>query len=236
MSAMAGGLAYFIPAAQLAIESTGQVIHVTPSPSTVASPSSSPTAAPVTGAFTVLLLGSDDDSKFQGDHVLTQSMILVRVVPSTKSVTMMSIPRDLWAPLATGGTGKMDWAYSYGGARAAIATVQADFGVHINDYVWVGLAGLIKVINIIGGIDVVTSNPVLDDYYPNDIYTDHPYGYARIAVLPGPQHLMGAEALQYVRSRHNDLQSDFGRSRRQQQVLLAIKQKSKQLTAEDIPA
>src|SRR5256885_14975301 len=240
MAATAGALSYFLPAAYTAWQITGQTVADLPSPSPSAllfspSPSSSPSASQV-GAFTVLLLGSDDDSKFQGDHVLTQSMILVRVVPSTKSVTMMSIPRDLWAPLATGGTGKMDWAYSYGGARAAIATVQADFGVHINDYVWVGLAGLIKVINIIGGIDVVTSNPVLDDYYPNDIYTDHPYGYARIAVLPGPQHVNGAQALQYVRSRHNDLQSDFGRSRRQQQVLLAIKEKSKQLTPEDIPA
>src|SRR5258706_6941375 len=239
MAATAGALSYFGPAAYTAWQITGQTVADLPSPSPSAllfspSPSSSPSAAQV-GAFTVLLLGSDDDSKFQGDHVLTQSMIVVRIVPSTKSVTMMSIPRDLWAPLATGGSGKMDWAYSYGGARAAIATVQADFGVHINDYVWIGLAGLIKVIDIIGGVDVVTSNPVLDDYYPNDIHTDHPYGYARIAVLPGPQHVNGAQALQYVRSRHNDLQSDFGRSRRQQQVLLAIKEKSKQPSAEDVP-
>src|SRR5258706_3951580 len=240
MAATAGALSYFGPAAYTAWQITGQTVADLPSPSPSAllfspSPSSSPSAAQV-GAFTVLLLGSDDDSKFQGDHVLTQSMIVVRIVPSTKSVTMMSIPRDLWAPLATGGSGKMDWAYSYGGARAAIATVQADFGVHINDYVWIGLAGLIKVIDIIGGVDVVTSNPVLDDYYPNDIHTDHPYGYARIAVLPGPQHVNGAQALQYVRSRHNDLQSDFGRSRRQQQVLIAIRQKAKELSPADVPA
>lgn len=240
MAAMAGGIAYFIPAAQLALESTSQVLKVTPSPSDLPSvlPSVSPTAtaAPVTGAFTVLLLGSDDDSKFQSDHVLTQSMILVRVVPSTKQVTMLSIPRDLMVPLSSGGSGKIDGAYSYGGAAAAVATVEQDFGVHVDDYIWIGLLGLVKLIDAIGGIDVVTSNPVFDDYYPQDIYGNSPYGYERVAVLGGPQHMDGLHAMQYVRSRHGDLQSDIGRSQRQQQVLIAIRQKAKQLAPEDLPS
>jgi LCP family protein required for cell wall assembly len=242
LAAASGSLAYFLPAAMIAVSSMQGVPIPTPSPASILfspTPSASASAVPTvttSGAFTVLLLGSDDDSKFSGDRVLTQSMILVRVVPSTKQVTMLSIPRDLWAPLATGGSGKMDWAYSYGGARAAIATVEADFGVHINDYIWVGLLGLIRVIDVIGGIDIVTSNPVLDDYYPLDINTKGIYGYQRIAVFGGPQHLDGTHALEYVRSRHNDIQSDFGRSRRQQQVLLAIRAKSKELSPEDIPA
>ena len=198
-------------------------------------PATLPTASPVTGAFTVLLLGSDDDSKFSPDHVLTQSMILVRVVPSTKEVTMLSIPRDLYVHLSTGGYAKIDGAYSYGGPGAAIATVEQDFGVHVDDYIWVGLLGLVKLIDAIGGIDVVTSNPVLDDYYPADIYSSWPYDYERVAVLAGPQHLDGVHAMQYVRSRHGDLQSDFGRSRRQQQVLLAIRQKAKQMSPADLP-
>src|SRR5260370_5528180 len=218
MPAVAGGLAYFIPAAQLAIESTGAVVHVTPSPSMLFSPSPSPSASavPVAGAFTVLLLGSDDDSKFGSDHVLTQSMLLVRVVPSTKEVTMLSIPRDLYVHLSTGGYAKIDGAYSYGGPGAAIATVEQDFGVHVDDYIWVGLLGLVKLIDAIGGIDVVTSNPVFDDYYPADIYSAWPYDFQRVAGLPGAQHLDGVHAMQYVRSRHGDLESDLGRSRRQQ--------------------
>jgi anionic cell wall polymer biosynthesis LytR-Cps2A-Psr (LCP) family protein len=76
----------------------------------------------------------------------------------------------------------------------------------------------------------------MDDYYPADIFSRYPYDYERVAVLPGPQHLDGLHAMQYVRSRHGDLQSDFGRSQRQQQVLLAIRQKAKQLAPEDIPA
>jgi LCP family protein required for cell wall assembly len=240
LSVATGGLAYFIPAAQIAFEAAGQVVHVTPSPSMLLSPTPSesalPTAQPVTGAFTVLLLGSDDDSKFGPDHVLTQSMILVRVVPSTKEVTMLSIPRDLYVHLSTGGYGKIDGAYSYGGPGAAIATVAQDFGVHVDDYIWVGLLGLIKLIDAIGGIDVVTSNPVMDDYYPSDVYGGWPYDFERVAVLGGPQHMDGLHAMQYVRSRHGDLQSDFGRSQRQQQVLLAIRAKAKQMSPADLPA
>jgi LCP family protein required for cell wall assembly len=239
LAAGSGGLAYFGPAAMLAFASTGQAVNIpSPSPTILFSPtpSASPSPSPVqVGAFTVLLLGSDDDSKFQSDHVLTQSMILVRVIPSQHRVIMLSIPRDLYVPLSVGGLGKIDGAYSYGGPGAAIATVEENFNVHVNDYIWVGLLGLIKLIDAIGGIDVVTSHPVLDDYYPADVFSNFPYDYQRVAVLAGPQHLDGIDAMKYVRSRHGDLQSDFGRSQRQQQVLLAIRQKAKQLAPEDIP-
>jgi LCP family protein required for cell wall assembly len=238
LSVVAGGFAYFLPAATLAWQATGQVVSIpspTPSPSIEASPSPSPVIK-VPGDFTVLLLGSDDDSKFEADHVLTQSMILVRVRPSSHSVVMLSIPRDLYVQFWRGGSGKIDGAYSYGQAGGAIATVERDFNVHIDEYIWIGLLGLVKLINAIGGIDVVTSNPVMDDFYPNDIFSQYPYDYSRVAVLPGPQHLDGLHAMQYVRSRHGDLQSDIGRSKRQQQVLLAIRQKAKQVTSSDVNA
>jgi LCP family protein required for cell wall assembly len=237
LSVASGGFAYFMPAVAEALDATGQVVVVpspTPSPEPTIGPSPSPTAA-VPGSFTVLLLGSDNDSKFIGDHVLTQSMIVVRFIPSTKKVVMLSIPRDLWVPLSTGGIGKIDGAYSYGGAGAAIATVENNFGIHIDDYIWIGLAGLVHVIDAIGGIDVVTGAPVMDDYYPRDITSNDPYDYLRVAVMAGPQHLNGTNALEYVRSRHNDLQSDFGRSQRQQQVLLALRAKAALITAEDVP-
>src|SRR6202521_1808600 len=193
VAAVAGGFAYFIPAAATALQATQEVTVPSPSASSsgaqLFTPTPSPSAVLSGGPFTVLLLGSDDDSKFVADHVLTQSMILVRVVPATKQVTMLSIPRDLYVPLSPGGTGKIDGAYSYGGAGAAIATVQENFGVHVDDYIWVGLLGLIKVIDAIGGVDVVTTNPVFDDYYPADVYGGDPYGYKRVAVLAGPQHL-----------------------------------------------
>jgi LCP family protein required for cell wall assembly len=237
LSVASGGFAYFLPAVTEAFDATGQVVDIpspTPTPTGATSPSTRPTPR-TPGSFTVLLLGSDNDAKFSGDHVLTQSMIIVRFNPSTKKVVMLSIPRDLWVPLSTGGMGKIDGAYSYGGAGAAIATVENNFGIHIDDYIWIGLAGLVHVIDAIGGIDVVTSSPVMDDYYPHDIGKGNPYEYLRVAVFAGPQHLDGTSALQYVRSRHNDLQSDFGRSARQQQVLLALRAKAAEVKAADVP-
>src|SRR5437667_12083163 len=233
LSGLAGAAAYFFPVVVAGVGQTGQTVVVPPNSS--AGRASPTPPAPPGGPFTVLLLGSDDDSKFKSDHVLTQSMILVRVEPATKHVTMLSIPRDLWVPLSTGGSAKVDAAYSYGGAAAAIATVERNFHVHIDEYAWIGLKGLIKLIDRLGGIDIFVTNPVLDDFYPNDIDVKYIYGYKRVAVLPGAQHLNGATALEYVRSRHNDLNGDFGRSARQQQVLLAIKAKASTLTAADLP-
>ena len=237
LSSAAGGCAYFLPAIQEALDATNQAVVIpTPSPSpSISTSTTTPKPVRPPGAFTVLLLGSDNDTKFSGDHVLTQSMIIVRFNPGSKKVTMLSIPRDLWVPLSTGGTGKIDGAYSYGGASAAIATVENNFGIQIDAYIWIGLAGLVNVIDQIGGIDVVTTAPVFDDFYPHDIGPGDPYQYLRVAVLAGPQHLDGTHALQYVRSRHNDLQSDFGRSARQQNVLLALRAKAASISAEDVP-
>ena len=192
---------------------------------------------PTTGPFTVLLLGSDDDAKFPPDRLNTQSMILIRVDPAVHQATMLSIPRDLWAPIPDQREGKISTAYQLGGAPAAIAAVESNFKVHIDDYVWIGLNGLVKLIDQLGGVDLVVTNPVMDNFYPSDLNAGgYPYDYYRVAVLPGAVHLDGVHALQYVRSRHGDLRGDFARSERQQQVLLAIKAQASHLNVADLPA
>lgn len=229
LSGILGAGAYFAPSLVAAFSATGNQSALSVVGNAVGPPAP---GAP----FTILLLGSDDDAKFDPQHVLTQSMILVRVDPQQKTATMLSIPRDLWVPIGTTGqSAKIDAAYSYGGSSAAIAAVTQNFHVHIDDFVWVGLKGLVRVIDKVGGVDVVTSNPVLDDFYPADLNSTNPYGYTRVAVLPGPQHLDGANALNYVRSRHGDLRGDLGRSQRQQQVLIALRAKTKSLGFADIP-
>ncbi len=245
LSGAVGAVAYFMPAIVTAFQDTGHSITlITPAATAATTASAAPSASPAAtqppavaapGApFTVLLLGSDNDAKF-GGTVLTQSMILARVNPKTRQVVMESIPRDLWVPLATGGSAKIDDAYAHGGASAAVATVEEDFGIHIDHYAWIGLLGLVNLINQVGGIDVVATNPVMDDYYPADLSGKDPYAYERVAVLPGPQQMNGIQALEYVRSRHGDLRSDFGRSQRQQQVLLALRAKAKLLGIADLP-
>jgi LCP family protein required for cell wall assembly len=238
ISGLSGAFAYFLPAALVAYAQTGQATRPAGEPSARPggpTPAAAPPASSAGTSFTVLLMGSDDDSKFQADSVLTQSMILVRITPATRHVTMLSIPRDLWVPLSSGGTAKIDAAYSYGGAPLAVATVERNFGIRVDDWVWVGLRGLVKLIDYLGGVDVTTSNPVLDDFYPADLENADPYSYKRVLVLPGPQHLDGLHAMEYVRSRHGDIQEDFGRSQRQQQVLLALKTKARAVNPVDLP-
>lgn len=222
------GLAvYFLPLFQSAATAT-----VNKGPIPVPVPNPLPTT---TAPFTVLLLGSDDDAKFAQDRVNTQSMILIRVDPSTKEATMLSIPRDLWVSIPGQGVGKISTAYQNGGAEASIAAVESNFKVHIDDYAWIGLQGLVRMIDHLGGIDVLVTNPVTDDFYPADLNTSDVYGYYRVAVLPGAVHLDGVHALQYVRSRHGDLRGDFARSERQQQLLMAIKARAQHLNAADLP-
>ncbi|MGD0832917.1 MAG: LCP family protein [Candidatus Dormibacteria bacterium] len=247
LSGAGGAVTFFLPAIDAAIHITGHSFSTpTPKPegsaSAGATPTATPTAtpAPVSGApFTVLLLGSDNDGKFgpsgRSVNVLTQSMILVRVDPTADQVTMLSIPRDLWVPLSGGGSNKIDSAYGDGGVSEAIATVEEDFDLQVDHYVWIGLQGLVDLIDDVGGIDLVTSHPVLDDFYPGDLTSSNPNSYARVAVLPGPQHMDGEQAMEYVRSRHDDIASDLGRAVRQQQVLVALRQKISELSVGDIP-
>jgi LCP family protein required for cell wall assembly len=175
----------------------------------------------------ILLLGSDTDQKFSNGSYLAQSDIVVTIDPASKTVGMLSIPRDFWISVPGSGMHKLDEAYGLGGVALSRLTIYQDFGIPINYYAWVGLDGFIKVINTVGGVDVDVLHPITDDNYPDDVgnHTGDLYAYKRLYIPPGPQHLSGPEALEYVRSRHADLVGDFGRSARQQQVLSALKTK-----------
>ena len=172
----------------------------------------------------ILLLGSDNDRKFTGNP-LTQTMMVVHIDYSTKEIDMFSIPRDLWIRMPNMNKyGKIDQAAEYNGIPSAISVVEQTFGIPINHYAWVGLYGFIKSIDAIGGVNIDAVHPVLDNSYPTDINSNNPYGYKRLDIQAGMQHMNGDIALEYVRSRHEDLIGDFGRTQRQRQLLLTIKQ------------
>jgi LCP family protein required for cell wall assembly len=172
-----------------------------------------------------LLLGSDTDLKFAPGTYLTQSMMVVTVDPVTHTIGMFSIPRDLWVRIPGYGYGKIQTAYEVGGIASTRATIEQNFGIPIDYYAWVGLQGFQKMIDTMGGVNMDLAHPVLDDAYPDDLNASDPYAYMRLFLPAGPQHLDGVQALQFVRSRHGDLIGDFGRSSRQQQLLLALKQR-----------
>jgi LCP family protein required for cell wall assembly len=209
-----------------------------------ATPGVTPTPQPVYDvikgrSWNILLLGSDNDSKYTFPDVLTQVMMIVHVDTVKNTVTMVSIPRDSWVSIPGGfGMHKIDQAFSLGeqqtgkfddGVSLARATVEADYGITIDRYAWIGLDGFAKFIDTLGGIDIDVEHPIVDDDYPNDSgntsnSTDI-NAYKRLDLAAGPQHLNGQEALEYVRSRHSDLVGDIGRTQRQQQVLEALKLK-----------
>jgi len=199
--------------------------HARPSPTPI------PTAAPIKtpkNRVNFLLLASDTDSKLAstGSATNTQVMIFVSFDPVHKQAYVISIPRDLWVAIPGFGYNKIDTASGFADVGGAIHTVESNFGVTIDHYVWVGLTGFIKIIDSMGGIDVNVIHPMVENDFPDDIQQpNHPFSYRRFFIPPGPQHLDGQTAELYVRARHSDSQSDFGRSQRQQQVLLLIKQK-----------
>ncbi|HEY7358934.1 MAG TPA: LCP family protein, partial [Ktedonobacterales bacterium] len=133
--------------------------------------------------FNLLLLGSDNDPKFGSGAVLTQTDIVVRVDLAHQQISMVSIPRDLWIHSDTGACcykldeisgAETDGASTplerklHGFAHTA-ATIEADFGIPIDAYAWVGLDGFVKVIDTLGGVDVDVLHPVVDDAYPKDL-------------------------------------------------------------------
>lgn len=258
--AVAGGGgtgAYYFPLARAAVLDTGHQVPKTtphPSPSVSAAPHATPlpTSTPAGNAganaspFTVLLLGSDNDGKMGNNLTpLSQSVILVRVNPQAGSVVMLSLPRDLMIDCYDSagylvGSDKLDACFEHGtfpddAAAAMVQTVQNNFDIQVDDWAWIGLQGLVNLIDYVGGVDVVVSSPVMDDKYPADVGTSNAYGYQRLAVLPGPQHMTGEQALNYVRTRHESLYGDFSRSARQQQVLVALRDKLQYLNAADLP-
>ena len=190
-------------------------------------------------SWNILLLGSDNDGKFTFPQILTQVMMVVHIDTVNNVVSMVSIPRDSWVAVPeVGGMHKIDQAFLLGaqrdnsfegGVRLARLTIEQDYGITIDRYAWVGLDGFAKVIDTLGGIDVDITHPVVDDTYPNDSGTssnpNNPYAYTRLYLAPGPQHLTGEQALEYVRTRHSDQIGDIGRTERQQQVLTALKPK-----------
>jgi LCP family protein required for cell wall assembly len=188
-------------------------------------------------AWNILLLGSDNDGKYNFPALLTQVMMIVHIDTVNNSVTMVSIPRDSWVNVPeVGGMHKIDQAFILGatqrnnfddGVRLARLTVEKDYGITIDRYAWVGLSGFAKVIDTLGGLDIDVTHPVVDDIYPDDTgaNANNPNSYKRLYFAPGPQHLNGLQALEYVRTRHSDLVGDIGRTQRQQQVLQALKQK-----------
>lgn len=169
---------------------------------------------------TILLMGLDyRDWQAGSGAPRSDSMILLSVDPITKQVSMLSIPRDLWVQIPNFDHNRINAAYAFGegyrlpggGPALAMRTVEALIGVPIQYYAVVDFATFERLIDEIGGIDVLVMERI----------KIAPIGRLARWLEPKAYHLDGAEALAYARVRKAS-GGDFGRAERQQQVAMAI--------------
>ncbi len=161
---------------------------------------------------------------------LTDTIIVVSFKPTTKQLAMVSIPRDLYVDMGSFGWRKINSANAYGetnnypggGAAFSSQMVSQVIGQPIDYFVRVDFNGFKKLIDDLDGVDINVENTFTDSQYP-----DYKHGYQTITFTKGLEHMNGERALQYSRSRHgnNGQGSDFSRSKRQMQILMAVKSK-----------
>lgn len=180
-----------------------------------------------TKPISILLMGvdtgdSERKSTWQGN---SDSMILVTINPETKTTTMTSLERDVLVTLSgpkdndmTGVQAKLNAAYASGGAKMAIMTVQDLLDIEIDNYIQINMQGLVDLVDAVGGI-TVTNN--FD--FPISIAEKEPEYTA--TVEPGTHKINGEQALVYARMRYDDPEGDYGRQKRQREVIQKVMKK-----------
>lgn len=162
----------------------------------------------------VLVLGIDDNWT-ESDELYTASTrsdtnIAVEIDLPTHNVSVVSIPRDLWVNIPKDGFGKLNEAYADAGPERTETTLQQNFGMPAFDYyVVLNINATKSVVDAIGGLDVDVEKDM--DY-------DDTWGHLHIHLKKGLHHLNGDQAVGYIRYRHDE-EGDFGRMRRQRQVV-----------------
>ena len=142
----------------------------------------------------------------------TDTMLLLYMPPEGKDV-LISLPRDTFLRIPGHHHNKLNAAYSMGGAKLLVQTIEKATNLRISGYVEIGFGGFVQMVDAVGGVHVTLNKPMVDkDSHPN---------------LPaGPQNLDGVQALGYVRMRKADAEGDLGRVKRQQQVAAQVAKKT----------
>ncbi|AUS73585.1 LCP family glycopolymer transferase [Lactiplantibacillus plantarum] len=161
--------------------------------------------------ISILLLGTDTGALGRTYKGRTDTIILATINPRTKKTTLMSLPRD--SEVAISGfeqdfPAKLNAAYAYGSAATTIRTVQKWLNVPIDYYALINMGGMKKVVNEVGGVDI---SPILSFNYLGYTFTKNV-----------KTHMDGDKALAYSRMRYDDPRGDYGRQRRQRQLITSI--------------
>ena len=165
----------------------------------------------------ILVLGSDRRKHLVGDTGRSDTIMLLRIDPASKSISMLSIPRDLRVEIPGFGTDRINAAYSDGGPALSVATFKALTGLPVNHFIDVNFTGFTDMVDYLGGVYIDVDR----QYYNNTAVT----GYSSINLNAGYQRLNGSDALSFVRFRHDQL-GDWGRMQRQQLFLRELKRQA----------
>jgi polyisoprenyl-teichoic acid--peptidoglycan teichoic acid transferase len=181
---------------------------------------------------------------------LTDSMMVISVVPHDGATTMISVPRDLWVqvPPGSGQYAKINTAYQdglsngFGGAAPgklaagaeAASKVSQVLGIDVSYWLTIDFSGFRQLIDSLGGVDVNVPTAFTARYPRNDDPAVDA-GWKIIHFNTGPQHMNGEQAIEYARARYvlSPLSegSDFARSARQQLLIHAILSRARQVSA-----
>jgi LCP family protein required for cell wall assembly len=184
------------------------------------------------GQTNLLVVGIDRRSG-TGWTYRTDTIMVVTMDPNTRAAGILSIPRDLQIPIPGHGADRINTAnvYGYGndypggGPGLLKATIETNFGIPIDGYVMVDFDTFVRIVDVLGGIDVDVPKALHDTRYPDPRPGD-PHAFKTIHFDAGLQHMDGQRALQYARSRMST--SDFDRAKRQQQIVVALRDKALQ--------
>jgi polyisoprenyl-teichoic acid--peptidoglycan teichoic acid transferase len=193
------------------------------------------------GKLNILLVGVDQ--RGGQAYFNTDTLIVVSIDPKTNQVAMFQIPRDT-VNVPVPANARSFWGNVYGGKinawyaenrnrtnlwagqkvttrgfNALKAILGELYGIDIPYYVMVNFQGFRDAVNTLGGVQINVQIPVAESDYPVGNGT-----VTRIYIPAGPQHMTGAQALIYARSRHRAQGGDFDRGRRQQRVIISLKE------------
>ena len=172
----------------------------------------------------ILLLGRAGEH-YPGKN-LTDTIMLASIDTKTRQVALLSFPRDLYAPIGRSANHtKINAIYQIGlntsdGVALLRETIEEISGEPVHYSIVADFDGFEKIIDTLGGISVDVPRDLLDTRYPGKNYS-----YETFEISKGWQKLDGVTALKYVRERHSDPEGDFGRAKRQQQVMQAVRDK-----------
>ncbi|GHN53778.1 LCP family protein [Lactobacillus delbrueckii] len=167
----------------------------------------------------ILLMGTNTGALGRTYKGRTDSIMVAVLNPKTKKTTLVSFERDMQVNLPDYpeySPSKLNAAYAYGNAKELAKVLKKYFNIPINAYVLINMGGLKTIINKVGGVDIT----------PNLSFTYEGYTFTK----GEKTHMDGAKALAYSRMRYDDPEGDYGRQKRQRQILAALMKKAESAT------